>query len=109
MAKQRIFKRISKKAKKVLEMAETYDVEFKESGNNFKGEDLVSFANSEYGGTILIGVKEIKDKDGNQKGKVVGCSVGDKEKLSLISKAQQCSPPVDLEVFIENMNTTPFF
>ncbi|MFK7983208.1 MAG: hypothetical protein AB8G86_24725 [Saprospiraceae bacterium] len=59
MAKQRIFKRISKKAKKVLEMSETYDVEFEESANNFKGDDLISFANSEYGGTINNSLKEI--------------------------------------------------
>jgi len=108
-SKQNIYKRISRVAKEMLDKSESHDIEFKRSAGNIKGEDLVAFANSDIGGTILIGVDEYKDTNGQQKGKVVGCKVGDEEKLSLMNRAQQCSPPVEIDVILENASKLPFY
>lgn len=109
MTKTKVYKRISKRACDILKSDESIDVEFKRNGNNLKGEDLVSFANSPHGGTILIGVDEYKDKEGRQKTEVVGCTISDENKIAIVSKAQQCSPTVEVEIFIENNNQTPFY
>jgi len=105
----RIFKNITKKSKKLLCKSESYDVDFKKTVKSISTEDLVAFSNSPEGGTILVGVEEIKDKKGNQKGKIVGCSTGDKDKLVILNKARSCRSPIDLEIFIENINSQPFF
>ena len=99
---------ISKRAQALLEKSEDYDVEFKESLAGLESEDLVAFANSDEGGSILIGVKEIK-KGGRQRGEIVGCSIGDKNKQAIINKAVNCSPPITIEIFIENLSMNPFF
>jgi ATP-dependent DNA helicase RecG len=109
MAKTSEYKLISAVAKKLLSKEETFDVEFKKNANNLNGEDFAAFANSDTGGTILIGVDEIKDAKGRQKGKVVGCPVGDKQKLALLSKAGQCVPPVPIVIYVENSATNPFY
>lgn len=109
MPKTKVYKRISKRTSAILKSDESIDVEFKRNGNNLKGEDLVSFANSPHGGTILIGVDEYKDKDGRQKTKVVGCTISDENKIAIVSKAQQCSPTVEIEIIVENNDHTPFY
>lgn len=93
----------------MLSQSENFEIEFKQSANNLKGEYFAAFANSKYGGTIFIGVKEITDENGKQKGEIIGCKVGDQEKVSLNNKAQQCFPPVDIEIFTENVSKKPFF
>lgn len=105
----REFKRISGRANRLLEREEGFDVDFKRSMSGLESEDLVSFANSKRGGAILIGVDESKDVNGRQKAVVVGCPVGDGEKLKILSKSNQCSPPVRLSVFVENSGEKPFY
>jgi ATP-dependent DNA helicase RecG len=109
MARKAEYKGISKRARMLLDGQEGYDVEFKASMNQVDHRDIVAFANSEAGGTILVGVEEIKTELGLQKGRVVGCNVGDREKQSILSKAENCVPPIDIEVILENRNRTPFF
>jgi hypothetical protein len=40
---------------------------------------------------------------------VVGCPVGDPEKLSIVNKAESCVPPVGSDVIVENVDGNPFF
>lgn len=103
------FHNISKKAKKLLNGPEGYEIDYKQNVSGIDSEDFVSFANSDKGGTILIGVKEVVTEEGRQKGKVVGCSIGDEEKLTILSKAESCIPPIDIEIIIENSNDMPFY
>ena len=67
------FKTLSKQARLLLNREEGYDVEFKKSLGGLANSDLVAFANSEAGGSILIGVRETKTGEGHQKGEIVGC------------------------------------
>jgi predicted HTH transcriptional regulator len=87
-----------KQIRKMLNKEEDFEVEFKESLSGLESEDIVSFANSEKGGTILIGVKDTKNTQGRQIGTVVGCMVGDEERLKIYNKANSCRPPVTLEL-----------
>ncbi len=94
----------------LLSKEEGYDVDFKREMKGIKPEDLVAFANSPVGGTILVGVDEGIDASGQQHGSIYGCPIGDKEKLTLLSKAGECRPPVGVEVFIENEDSDkPFY
>jgi hypothetical protein len=85
------------------------DVDFKESLAGLEAEDLVAFANSKAGGTILIGVREGKGPDGRQVPRIIGSRVGDREKLTILSKAQSCRPPVPVRVVVENLDAKPLF
>lgn len=107
--KKNEFKTITKRTMLLLNREENYDVEFKESLKGLDSSDIVAFANSELGGSILVGVKEIKIVNGRSRGEVVGCRVGDGEKQSILNKAESCVPPVDVEIFIENSRHNPFF
>jgi predicted HTH transcriptional regulator len=100
---------ISARAKALLERSETFDVEFKESVSGLESTDIVSFANSERGGTILIGIRETKSPKGQQRGQIIGCPIGDKEKLKILSKVNSCIPDVYVEIYVENLNGKPFF
>lgn len=102
------FKTITKRAKELLSQEESFEVEFKEQINGIDSSDIVAFANSNEGGSILIGVKETKQKNGIKIGKIIGCRVGDDEKLKILNKANSCLPPVDLKVYYENLNDIPF-
>ena len=68
---------------------------------------MVSFANSENGGTILIGIDERKLKNGLIEGKVVGCSVSDSEITAIYDIAGKCSPMLQIEVIVENTMSKP--
>jgi predicted HTH transcriptional regulator len=103
------FKGISKRAKKLLAGDENLDVDFKEEMNGLKAVDLVAFANTEKGGAILIGIRDSKDLNGRQVGRIVGCHISDENKLAIISKAQSCTPPIHVDVFVENLNSKPFY
>ncbi|MBS4537738.1 ATP-binding protein [Clostridium sp. D2Q-11] len=102
------YKNISDRAKYLLNREEGYDVDFKQSLSGLDSSDFVAFANSDKGGAILIGVKEVEIK-GRQRGQVVGCPVGDTEKMSILSKADSCIPPIEVKVYIENSEKTPFY
>jgi len=103
------FKTISKKAKSLLSREEGYEVELKQSEVGLETEDLVAFANSKNGGSILVGIKEIKDKFGKQKAKIVGCKGTDKEKMSIKQKALNCIHSIDVEIFKENTDENLFY
>ena len=100
---------ISSKALSLLSRSEGYELEFKENLHALEPEDLVAFANSPEGGVILVGVRERKADNGRQRGVVVGCPVGDPEKLSIVNKAESCVPPIAIDVIVENAEAKPFF
>jgi predicted HTH transcriptional regulator len=103
------YRTLSIRAKHLLEGEEGFDVEFKKSLADVSNEDLVAFANSVAGGTILIGIEEYKASGGRQRGRIIGCSIGDKEKIGIINRAESCIPPIEIDVFVENTNHRPFF
>lgn len=109
MRKQSEFKGISQRARRLLSRGEDRHVDYKRDVNGLHAEDLVAFANSSDGGAILIGVVEAKDGRGRQRGNPVGCPIGDNVKLQIMGKALSCSPPVQLEIFTENLNSNPFY
>lgn len=92
----------------MLASKEGHDVEYKCSVNALESSDIVAFANSDSGGAVLLGVAEESDSKGIQEVKIVGCDIGDKEKQAIISKAQSCTPPISVEVFVENYSRKPF-
>jgi ATP-dependent DNA helicase RecG len=106
---QYVYQDLSERAKSLLQREEDYDVDFKQSSKGLAPEDIVAFANSPRGGAILVGVEEITTPDGRKRGKVKGCPVGDTEKLIILNRAQDCRPPVDMNIFTENASHTPFF
>ncbi len=105
----REFTSLSERARSLLRGEEGYDVEFKEALSGLHSGDLVAFANSPTGGTLLIGVREYENDDGRQRGRIIGCPVGDEEKLSIVNRAESCIPSVELEIFVENADRRPFF
>ncbi len=81
----------------IFKEIEGYDTEFKATIDAVESEDLVAFANSNKGGHILVGVSEVRDNIEDAY-KVSGVKTGDHEKLKILSKAQDCSPPIQLFV-----------
>lgn len=106
---KREYRGVSQRAKNLLNKPEGVDVDFKRESNGIKSRDLVSFANSSQGGAILVGVDEYTTRDGLQRGRIVGCDVDDSARLSLINKATDCYPIVDIDVIVENISRKPFF
>ncbi len=107
--KKQEYKGISKESKELLSAKEGYDTEFKRSLNDLETEDIVAFANSDGGGVIFIGVEEIKQPDGQKISKIVGCPIGEEEKLKILNRAMSCIPPIRVDVVIENLDNKPFF
>jgi len=100
---------ITKRCRNLLAKEESFDVDFKVCLKGLAVDDLVAFANSPTGGTILIGVDEDTNAIGRQVGKVVGCKVGDNEKMIIMNKANECRPPVDITIYVENEDENPFY
>lgn len=109
MLKKQEYKGVTSESKLLLRGEEGFDVEFKRSTSGLTVEDLVSFANSDVGGVIFIGVEEIKKSDGRKIGNIVGCKIGDEEKQKIIDRAVNCIPPIKLSVIVENTNDKPVF
>lgn len=103
------YKTLSKKVKSLLKHDENYDVEWKRNPNSLKPEVIVAFANSKNGGSVLVGVNQVKDIDGQQKAEIVGCECSDENKLNIKNKALSCIPPITIEVIKENTNGNPFY
>ncbi len=93
---------LSETAERLLGSQESNTLDFKESVGGLSSEDLVAFANSSLGGTILLGVREKKSSRGLQAAEIIGCEIGDKAKLSILGKAASCVPPVEVRVILEN-------
>jgi len=102
------FKGISNQGRRLLAQQEGSQLDFKAHPDGLHSEDLVAFANSEAGGTILIGVSETVTEDGLQGTEVTGCEIGDNAKLAILNRASACLPPVHVEIFFENTSETPF-
>jgi hypothetical protein len=109
VSEKAVFKGLSKRARDLLSGGEDRLVDYKEKLNGLHAEDLIAFANSEKGGAILIGVREISQPNGRQVGEPIGVSIDDESKLQIVSKALLCSPPVQAQVFVENLDQAPFF
>lgn len=107
MSRQK-FNGISNRGRRLLALQEGDDVDFKSSIEGLHADDLVAFANSERGGALLIGVAERKDGQGLQTAEIVGAEIGDEPKLSILNKASSCYPPIDVEIFFENVGAAPF-
>lgn len=99
---------LSTRATYLINKPEGVDVDFKAQLQGLSSEDLVAFANSPTGGAILIGVSEEVMPDGSQRGNVTGCLIGDGEKLSILNKASQCIPAIDIEIFFEKAEDVTF-
>ena len=103
------FQTISDRANRLLSQKGNFDVDFKTSISGLVSDDLVSFANSATGGAILIGVSRTRHGNGGQKTALIGCAVGDRERLEILAKANQCVPPVSVSIFVENCAEKPFY
>lgn len=93
---------LSEKTERLLGSQESLTLDFKESVGGLSADDIVSFANSPDGGSVLLGVREKKDTRGMQTFEITGCEIGDRAKLSILSKAASCMPPVEIFVILEN-------
>ena len=107
--KQFEYQEISHKTSALLNQQENTNVDFKRSLNGLDATDLIAFANSEFGGTILVGIDESEFGNGKQKGIIVGCPIDDGERLRILNKAEECIPPVEIDIIIENLADKPFF
>lgn len=103
------YKKISKRAKELLASGEGKHVDYKERVKGLHAEDLVAFANSAEGGAILIGVRDASGEDGAQYGEPVGHPIDDDSRLQIMGKALSCSPPIQIEIAIENLDVKPFY
>lgn len=101
------YRGITGRTRRLLQMPEGVNVDFKREASAVHASDLVAFANAASGGTLLIGIDEYTSDDGVQRGQVVGCDVDDGARLSLINKATGCYPNIDVEIFIENLGAKP--
>jgi predicted HTH transcriptional regulator len=109
MPKKYNFQGISKRARDLLAAGESKNVDYKEQVKGLHAEDLVAFANSEHGGTILVGVREISGHDTKRKGEPIGLAIDDESRLQIMGKALSCSPPIQIEIFVENYGSLPFY
>ena len=100
---------LSDRVRKMLQGEEGLDIEFKQSITGLEVSDIVAFANSPRGGTILIGIREEIKDDGRQVGKIHGCRVGDKEKLKIVGRINNIIPQLDCDIIVENKEVKPFY
>lgn len=100
---------LSDRAKAILEGEEGLDIEFKQSITGMEVSDIVAFANSPNGGTILLGIREKIKDDGRQVGIIHGCRVGDKEKLKIVGRVNNIVPQIDCDIIVENADHKPFY
>lgn len=102
-------KTLSHRAKLLLNYEEGYDVDWKREISGLDSQDIVAFANSEKGGSILIGVEETKDNEGRQRANILGCACNEESKRNILSKAQNCIPSIEVEIIIENTDKKSFY
>lgn len=104
----REYRGISQRCNRLLKMPEGVNVDFKRDLAGIKTRTLVAFANSPQGGAVLVGVDEYTSGAGVQRGRIVGCAVDDAARMSVINKATDCIPNLDIEVYVENLARLPF-
>lgn len=100
--------RLRDETRRMIRGEEGFDVEFKETVAGLESGDLVAFANAE-GGTILLGVGEISSGNGTKTGEIIGCETGDEPILSVRNKANNCRPPVEIEITEEYTNEASIY
>jgi len=81
-------------------------IEWKKSIGKGILETIVAMSNSG-GGKILIGIEEIKDKNGNKKAKVVGHRLTAERKIKIQNYAESCMPKIDLNVTQLKISSKP--
>ena len=101
---KREYRRLSRRTQSLLAAPEGINVDFKREVQAVRSADLVAFANSPLGGTLLIGIDEYTSPDGVQRGRVVGCDVDDRAHLLLVNKATECIPNIELQIVTENLS-----
>ena len=104
MAVKDKYQTVTADTKKLLDVQEGREVDFKQDPKAIDSEDLVAFANAG-GGTVLAGVEEHESGDGTQSGRIIGCRVDDKTKQAIVGKASSCRPSIDLSIRVENSST----
>lgn len=104
---QKEYRGLSRRTQSLLQVSEGMNVDFKRDVSGIKSRNLVAFANTPLGGTILVGVDEYTDVEGVQRGEVVGCEVDDNARLIIVNKATDCFPTVELGIFVENIARKP--
>jgi hypothetical protein len=107
MAIEKKSKSLPRATKTLLSGGETEYVDFKRTPDGVHPEDIVSFANSDHGGDILVGVAEEAGEEGSQHGVVVGCDISDGSVLQILNKAISCIPPIAVRLYAENTATKP--
>ena len=102
------YKTLRTETKQLMEQGEGQTIEFKRN-EKVDAEDFIAFANSDQGGHILLGVDEIAGKDGRKKGVIHknGVTLTDELTLKLQTKANNCVPPVPIDIFEENTSKAP--
>ncbi|MCD6417815.1 ATP-binding protein [bacterium] len=70
--------------------------EYKQSVKGLCAEDLVAMTNGE-GGSIVIGVEEVRFPDGRKAGRVIGCPLTDELKQNVNNKASSCIPAIKVD------------
>ena len=106
MALQKRTKALSSISRALLAEGESEHADFKRSPDGVNVDDLVSFANTDDGGHILVGVDE-QTVQNAQVGVVRGCDVSDASVLQVLNKAVSCIPPISVDIFVENLNAKP--
>lgn len=96
----RIYPAITKTTQKKLEHHENDTVEYKQSASVVDADTMVAFANAK-GGTILVGVKSIKNPSGDEVGEIIGCDVSDGDRLKIQNIALSCKPSIEVSICIE--------
>ncbi len=106
MSIKRRTQKLSKITRDLLAEGESARADFKRSPDGISVDDLVSFANSRSGGSILAGVDE-RIANGVQTGVVRGCDASDASILQVLNKAVSCIPPVSINIYVENIAQNP--
>jgi len=70
--------------------------EYKQSLKGLNAEDLVAMANGA-GGSLIIGVEEVRFEEGAKSGRVVGCPLTDELKQNVNNKASSCIPAIKVD------------
>ena len=107
MTRKAEYKNISADTKRLLNDGENQFCDYKREYKAIHSEDLVAFANTDSGGTILIGIEEYS-QNGLQKGRVYGQVNIDETKNFIMNKASYCIPQVHIIFCVENTSKTPF-
>ena len=92
---------IRRETRRMIDGWEGRTVDFKLTHAAVTAEDLVALANAQ-GGTLLVGVEEVNTPEG-QRGRIVGCDVSDRTRNAIVSRANGCTPPVQMALTCENM------